>query len=43
VAVATVLADTAGTAELPLTAADLDAAIAVAEPAEACTEIPHPN
>lgn len=43
VAVATVLAYTGGTAELPLTPDAVGAALAIAEPAEACADVPHPN
>ena len=43
VLVATVLGHTGGTAALPLTVADAEAAIALGVPAEACTDIPHPN
>jgi hypothetical protein len=43
VTVATVLGHTGGSAELPLSVADAEAAIALGEPAEACTDIPHPN
>ena len=43
VAVATVVGHRSGSRSYPLTASAIAEAIAMAEPAEACTEIPHPN
>jgi hypothetical protein len=43
VAVATALGYTGGSAELRLGSSDIDRAVAIGEPAEACTDIPHPN
>lgn len=43
VAVATVLGHTGGSAELPLGPGEIEAALAIAGPAEACAEVPHPN
>jgi hypothetical protein len=43
VAVATVLGHTGGSVELALKPSDIERAIAIGEPAEACTDIPHPN
>jgi hypothetical protein len=40
---ATVVGHRTGSASYPLTAAAIDEAIAMAEPAEACTVIAHPN
>ncbi|WP_194909481.1 hypothetical protein [Catenulispora rubra] len=43
VAVATVVGHRKGSRSYPLTAAAIAEAIAMAEPGEACTDIPHPN
>ena len=43
VAVATVVGHRSGSRSYPLTASAIAEAVAMAEPAEACTEIPHPN
>ena len=43
VVVAAVLGHRGGTRAYPLSTAQIDEAIAMAEPAEACTDIPHPN